>query len=268
MQTYGRVRLSWLEWPDTSTLYKGEQRFIAHFRPPLNDTRQTHRVAFVIKDLSHGQMLIERSSATDAVGDVAQTDLDRYYGLLSDALPSFSVAVALVLVDSLIPPRRDTRTARASRAAGDVCPLVEQALADRHLDQVYGINGAALLQRLRTFTRLEGMAIVDAVERYHALRRKETALTPEDALARTRLTAVKRTKDGELYVAGAGVSVRAIRRADIEATLDDLLRDHPDLTHDQVSAARAYRLSNEDEAEMAERAAWYWARRGDMSLVP
>lgn len=104
---------------------------------------------------------IERELA--ARGDnpnlVAKRDLERYYALLRQSLPTFSRSEASLIVDALNGTLIEPHTARLLWAA------IDDALYDG-LAEKWGVDGLALVARLRRLTPFEALAVVDAAERY------------------------------------------------------------------------------------------------------
>jgi hypothetical protein len=91
----------------------------------------------------------------------ADRDLHRYYYLLRLALPSFSEAEASLIVDALNGLLTEAHTARLVRA--NIEDAIEEGLAAKH-----GVDGAALLARLRALSEFEQMALADGAERFWA----------------------------------------------------------------------------------------------------
>jgi hypothetical protein len=95
------------------------------------------------------------------VAIAADRDLHRYYYLLRLALPSFSEAEASLIVEALNGLLTEAHTARLVRA--NIQDAIEEGLAAKH-----GVDGDALLARLRALSEFEQMAIADAAERFWA----------------------------------------------------------------------------------------------------
>lgn len=93
-------------------------------------------------------------------GPTARRDLERYYYMIRSSTPAFSEAEARLLVDALSGIITEPHTAHLLWA------VVDDAIRLGRLDEKWGVDGWALVQRLRhDLTPFEALAIADAVER-------------------------------------------------------------------------------------------------------
>ena len=90
---------------------------------------------------------------------VAQRDLERYYLMLKFALPTFSMAEAMLIVDAMNGIILEPMTIQLLWAN------VADAIELDGLDQKWHVDGKSLIQRLRGLSRVEHMALFDAIER-------------------------------------------------------------------------------------------------------
>lgn len=98
---------------------------------------------------------------TDArATQIAARDLDRYYTLLQRAMPKFSEPEASLIVDALNGTLSEPHTAHLLWAE------IDDAIQLDQLDKKWGVDGPALVQRLRSLSPFEAMAVVDAAERF------------------------------------------------------------------------------------------------------
>lgn len=93
---------------------------------------------------------------------VIQRDLDRYYGLLERALKraKLSVKEACLIADVLNGTVIDART------AGMFWAEVEDGIELEGYDEKWGVDGQALVEKLKNLNELQAMAIIDAAERF------------------------------------------------------------------------------------------------------
>lgn len=103
------------------------------------------------------QALTARAETEESTGLVAKRDLERYYALIGLSLPVFSEQEALLLVNTLNASRINAETIH--RLYVDVDEYLEE-------HPLEGFNRGAFVARLRNCSRLECMAIADAVERF------------------------------------------------------------------------------------------------------
>jgi hypothetical protein len=89
---------------------------------------------------------------------IARRDLERYYRLLRRSLPVFSEPEALLIVRACVGWRPDADSVHFLWAQ------VDSAIKSKQTDQTYGVDGPALVERLRALTPFEAMAVVDAAE--------------------------------------------------------------------------------------------------------
>ncbi len=93
---------------------------------------------------------------------VAKRDLERYYSLLERTLPTLGLSkeeVCLV-ADSL------NGTLIEPHTLSLVWANVDDSIRLDGLDEKWGVDGEALVGKLRAFTPLQATALVDAVERF------------------------------------------------------------------------------------------------------
>lgn len=94
-----------------------------------------------------------------AISRTADRDLHRYYALLARALPAFAEPEASLLVDALNGIITEPHSAHLLWA--NVEDAQREGLAEK-----WGVDGLALVQRLRALTPFEALAVADAAERY------------------------------------------------------------------------------------------------------
>lgn len=92
------------------------------------------------------------------MSETARRDLERYYDLLTRSLPKFSAGEAMLLADVL------NGTIHAPYSVSLLWAQVSDAVQDGYA-QKWQIDGSALVERLRSLTPFECMAIADAIER-------------------------------------------------------------------------------------------------------
>jgi len=93
---------------------------------------------------------------------VIHRDLERLYTLYRYALQDISLSLqeAWFIVDILNGTPMDAETANMLWAeAEDACFL-------NHLDQKWGIDGKALVEKLKKLSRTQSLALIDAAERF------------------------------------------------------------------------------------------------------
>ena len=117
----------------------------------------TPRVAFREGDLATA--FAARRRGEESISTVADRDLHRYYALLARALPTFTEAEASLLVDALNGLITEPHTAHLLWAN------IEDALGDG-LAEKWGVDGPALVARLRALTPFAALAVADAAERW------------------------------------------------------------------------------------------------------
>ena len=104
--------------------------------------------------------LAARSGGTLSPALVAKRDLERYYDMLRRALPAFSEAEASLIVDAcngwLVEPH----------SAPLLWAEVDDAIRSDGLATKWGVDGPALVARLRALTPFEALAVCDSVERF------------------------------------------------------------------------------------------------------
>lgn len=95
---------------------------------------------------------------TSSHSGVAKRDLERYYEMLKRSLPTFTLGEAVLLVDvmngHIVMPY----------SVSLLWAEVSDALPDGYAEK-WGVDGPALVERLRKLTPFECMAVADAVER-------------------------------------------------------------------------------------------------------
>ena len=95
---------------------------------------------------------------------IINRDLERYYTVLDRALRTVSLTEneALLIVDVLNGSILDTLSVRMLWAG------VEDAINLDKVDEKWGINGAALVEKLRSLGEIQCLAVVAAAERFWA----------------------------------------------------------------------------------------------------
>lgn len=110
--------------------------------------------------------------------DVVSRDLDRLYSLYRRAIGSLDLTVqeASLLLDVLNGSLYDVTTA----------PMLWAAVEDRirldSLDEKWGVDGHELVEKLKSFTDVQALAIIDAGERYWYGDQKYQELSFEEAV--------------------------------------------------------------------------------------
>jgi hypothetical protein len=90
---------------------------------------------------------------------IAARDLERYYALLTASLPKFSQSEAMLIADALNGSLNEVHSMRLLWAS------IQEAIEYDGLDQKWGVDGAALVARLRALSLAEVYAVTDAIER-------------------------------------------------------------------------------------------------------
>lgn len=105
--------------------------------------------------------------------EIVNRDLERLYTLYERALKEVDLEIneALLICDVLNGTLMDANTARLLWAE------VEDGIKLNGLDEKWEVDGAQLVQKLRGFTQLQCLALVDAAERFWA---STSAGEPED----------------------------------------------------------------------------------------
>lgn len=122
--------------------------------------RNRNHVQFDNKEIA--AQIAERARDGQSLGSVAARDLDRYYALLAREYQTLRLTEA---EENLV---RDAcnGTQWDVFATALVWAAVDDGIRVDHLDQKWGVNGPALVQRLRMMTVGQSIAVVDAVERF------------------------------------------------------------------------------------------------------
>ena len=113
------------------------------------------------RDTEIDSCLAARAHADESPGTVARRDLTRYYAILDDAIRRLELSEpeALLICDALNGIRLDETGWRFAWATiSDAC---RDGLADK-----WEVDGDNLVERIRSLTRAETLALVDAVERF------------------------------------------------------------------------------------------------------
>lgn len=110
--------------------------------------------------------------------DVVSRDLDRLYSLYRRAIGSLDLTVqeASLLLDALNGSIYDVATAPMLWAA------VEDRISFDRLDEKWGVDGPALVEKLKALTDVQALAIIDAGERYWYGDTKYQELSFEEAV--------------------------------------------------------------------------------------
>lgn len=125
-------------------------------------TRREPPIQFRPSAFLRAQLAARVTEAAEATSTnaVAARDLIRYYEVLRRAVPQFAPAEARLLVAAFA-----THVAEG-RNASLLWAVVADAIRYERLDGAYGVDGEALVQRLRDeLTPFALLAIADAVER-------------------------------------------------------------------------------------------------------
>lgn len=126
-----------------------------------------NRIAFRAADPLQ-QQLAARTDHPDAAGTpglVARRDLERYYTVLADSLARLDLTLgqACLLMDALNGTWMDTSSYRLLWAE------VDDSIREENLAGKWSVDGAQLVERLRSLSPGEQMAMVDAAERFWLL---------------------------------------------------------------------------------------------------
>lgn len=89
----------------------------------------------------------------------AERDLGRYYDMLQRSLPTFSEGEASLIVDVF------NGSIIQSYSASHLWLEISQALAEGYAEK-WGVDGPALVEKLRRMTPFECLAVEDATELY------------------------------------------------------------------------------------------------------
>jgi hypothetical protein len=102
--------------------------------------------------------LKERIEGKQPLDQVVRRDLERYYELLQRSLPTFSMSEARLICNAL--NGNIIRPESVHLIWAEVSDTLEEGIIDED-----GVDGPALVKRLRALTPFECMAVADAVER-------------------------------------------------------------------------------------------------------
>ena len=95
------------------------------------------------------------SDRDENINAVAKRDLERYYNVLQAHLPTFSMNEALFLCDALNGVRCSPDTLRVNLLASDEFVSAEK----------WDVDGTSFLERIKSLSYVESLAVIDAVER-------------------------------------------------------------------------------------------------------
>jgi hypothetical protein len=102
--------------------------------------------------------LTERTQEKQSLEQVVRRDLERYYEMLRRSLPTFSMSEARLICNAL--NGNIIRPESVHLIWAEVSDTLEEGIIDED-----GVDGPALVKRLRALTPFECMAVADAVER-------------------------------------------------------------------------------------------------------
>lgn len=131
--------------------------------PNIRDDKSTENV---IQFRAGATLLLEIQARDEGHGSgpTARRDLERYYYMIRSSMPAFSKAEARLLVDALSGIITEPHTAHLLWA------VVDDAIRLGRLDEKWGVDAWALVQRLRhEISPFAALAIADAVERVWSL---------------------------------------------------------------------------------------------------
>lgn len=105
---------------------------------------------------------IQARMGHNTAGGTAKRDLARYYKLLDQVLPSLDLAreEASLICDALNGTYLDEHTYHLLWAS------IEDAVTMDHLDKKWGVDGPALVNKIREYSPPQTMALLDATERF------------------------------------------------------------------------------------------------------
>lgn len=102
--------------------------------------------------------LERRTENGKPASEIARRDLERYYEMLKRSLPKFSFNEAQLMVDVFNGTLIQPFTVQLLWA--EVSDAVEEGYAEK-----WEVDGTALVQKLRSLSSFECMAVADAIER-------------------------------------------------------------------------------------------------------
>lgn len=96
---------------------------------------------------------------------VARRDLERYYALMKNAIPKFSLPEALLIVDS----SNSVYFGNIPATCNFIWMKVADSIKIDGLDEKWDVDGESLVNRLSKLSLAENLAIADAAERWWGL---------------------------------------------------------------------------------------------------
>lgn len=115
----------------------------------------------MFRDAEIEQLLDARARDGERPGQIAKRDLGRYYALLADALPGVTAELSMVQLRLLYSLHEG-----ATWGLRDADRIWAEVLAaDAKLFEEFQVDQEQLVRTLRTFTVIERLALVDALER-------------------------------------------------------------------------------------------------------
>lgn len=117
----------------------------------------TPTVRFRSGDLLPDLAARSRDTSDSAISETADRDLHRYYALLKRSLPTFTEAEASLLADAMNGLMLEPHSAHLLWA--NIDDAVREGLAEK-----WGVDGSALVARLRALTPFEALAVHEALE--------------------------------------------------------------------------------------------------------
>jgi hypothetical protein len=147
------------------------------------------------------EQLAARADRAQSLGLVAQRDLARYYSLLERELARIplSEAEASLIVDACNGVVWEPHTAPLLWAD------IDDAIRHDGLDRKWGVDGAALVARLRDLSPCAQLALADAAERYWAAAGAGDQRSNADLLRAVGLVLGSFLRAARVELAGTGV---------------------------------------------------------------
>jgi hypothetical protein len=127
----------------------------------MSAKNQPRQAPISFRDQALASQLAERSGER-SLGLTAARDLERYYSLLRDTLPTIPLAAneAILVCDATNGIIIDPHTYKL------IWAQVHDAIHIDRLDEKWDVDGQALVSKLRGLTAAQCLALADAVERF------------------------------------------------------------------------------------------------------
>jgi hypothetical protein len=131
----------------------------------MSDKNQPRQAPVSFRDQALASQLAARSGER-SLGLTAARDLERYFALLRDTLPTVPLAEneAMLVCDALNGIIIDPHTYKLTYKL--IWAQVDDAIHIDRLDRKWDVDGQALVSKLRGLTAAQCLALADAVERF------------------------------------------------------------------------------------------------------